>query len=175
MIGPAGPVLQAHQPCRSPSSRAGRDSAALSADGLNADAVARPDSYRPPRAPFCSYPRTDQDPSASSPTSGGKRAYSRYPYARTWHANSGWLRDDYDLPQITPMIVTLNVHSSRVSDLEWPDHLVTTPPVPVEGYRDAFGNWCNRLHQRYRLAAAACSSGFRGLDRGVPRGDVARI
>jgi transglutaminase-like putative cysteine protease len=51
----------------------------------------------------------------------------------------------YDLPQVTPMIVTLNVHSSRVSDLEWPDHLVTTPPVPIEGYRDLFGNWCNRL------------------------------
>ena len=51
----------------------------------------------------------------------------------------------YDLAQVTPMIVTLNVHSSRVSDLEWPDHLVTTPAVPIEGYRDLFGNWCNRL------------------------------
>jgi transglutaminase-like putative cysteine protease len=51
----------------------------------------------------------------------------------------------YDLPQVTPMIVTLNVHSSRVSDLEWPDHLVTTPPIGIEGYRDSFGNWCNRL------------------------------
>jgi hypothetical protein len=51
----------------------------------------------------------------------------------------------YDLPQVTPMIVILNVHSSRVSDLEWPDHLVTTPPVPIEGYRHTFGNWCNRL------------------------------
>jgi transglutaminase-like putative cysteine protease len=51
----------------------------------------------------------------------------------------------YDLPQVTPMIVTLNVHSSRVSDLEWPDQLVTTPPVSIEGYRDVFGNWCNRL------------------------------
>ncbi len=51
----------------------------------------------------------------------------------------------YDLPYATPMIATLNVHSSRVSDLERPDYLVTTPSVPIEGYRDTFGNWCNRL------------------------------
>ena len=51
----------------------------------------------------------------------------------------------YELGQVTPMIAILNVHSSRVSDLERPDDLVTTPSVPVEGYRDSFGNWCNRL------------------------------
>jgi transglutaminase-like putative cysteine protease len=51
----------------------------------------------------------------------------------------------FDLSQPTPMIATLNVHYSRVSDLEKPDHLVTAPPVPVDGYRDSFGNWCNRL------------------------------
>ncbi len=51
----------------------------------------------------------------------------------------------FELPQITPMIATLNVHSSRASDLETPDWLVTTPSVPVEGYRDSFGNWCNRF------------------------------
>ncbi|MGP8123936.1 MAG: transglutaminase-like domain-containing protein [Xanthobacteraceae bacterium] len=51
----------------------------------------------------------------------------------------------YDLVQVTPMILTLNVHASRVSDLERPDYLMTIPAVPVEGYRDSFGNWCNRL------------------------------
>ena len=51
----------------------------------------------------------------------------------------------YEFEQVTPMIVTLNVHASRVSDLERPDFLVTTPSVPVEGYRDSFGNWCNRI------------------------------
>jgi len=51
----------------------------------------------------------------------------------------------YELAQVTPMILTLNVHASRVSDLERPDFLQTTPSVPVEGYRDSFGNWCNRL------------------------------
>src|SRR4029434_3270786 len=48
-------------------------------------------------------------------------------------------------PQTMPMIAPLNVHFSRFSDLERPDHLVTKPSVPVEGYRDSFGNWCSRL------------------------------
>src|SRR5208337_1059577 len=52
---------------------------------------------------------------------------------------------DFEFPQITPMIAMLNVHFSRFSDLERPDHLVTIPSVPVEGYRDSFGNWCSRL------------------------------
>jgi transglutaminase-like putative cysteine protease len=51
----------------------------------------------------------------------------------------------FDFPQTTPMIATLNVHFSRFSDLERPDYLITNPAVPVEGYRDSFGNWCSRL------------------------------
>jgi transglutaminase-like putative cysteine protease len=51
----------------------------------------------------------------------------------------------FELPQTTPMIVMLNVHFSRVSDLERPDHLITRPSVFIDGYRDSFGNWCNRL------------------------------
>ena len=51
----------------------------------------------------------------------------------------------FDFPQTTPLIATLNIHFSRVSDLERPDHLITSPAVPTEGYRDNFGNWCIRL------------------------------
>jgi transglutaminase-like putative cysteine protease len=51
----------------------------------------------------------------------------------------------YDLPAPTPMIVMLNVHYSRVADLERPDHLVTQPSVPIGSYRDSHGNWCCRL------------------------------
>jgi transglutaminase-like putative cysteine protease len=51
----------------------------------------------------------------------------------------------FEFPQVTPMIVTLNVHFSRVPELERPDYLITEPPVPVEAYRDSFGNWCSRL------------------------------
>jgi transglutaminase-like putative cysteine protease len=51
----------------------------------------------------------------------------------------------YRLSQPTPMIALLNVHFSRSGDLEWPDHMITSPAVPVRSYRDGFGNWCNRL------------------------------
>jgi transglutaminase-like putative cysteine protease len=51
----------------------------------------------------------------------------------------------YECPQPTPMILTLNVHYSRVSDLVTPDHIVTTPPIPITAYRDGFGNWCSRI------------------------------
>jgi len=51
----------------------------------------------------------------------------------------------YNFPQATPMILTLNIHYSRASDLVRPDHLITTPSVPMTSYRDGFGNWCTRL------------------------------
>lgn len=51
----------------------------------------------------------------------------------------------YDCPQPTPMILTLHVHSTRVSDFIVPDHLITSPSIPITAYRDAFGNWCSRI------------------------------
>lgn len=51
----------------------------------------------------------------------------------------------YDFQVQTPMIVTLNVHHSRFADLEHPDHLITSPAVPIQSYRDSYGNWCSRL------------------------------
>jgi transglutaminase-like putative cysteine protease len=51
----------------------------------------------------------------------------------------------YAFSQPTPLIATLNVHYSRVSDLVSPDHMRLAPSVPVRAYRDAFGNWCTRL------------------------------
>jgi transglutaminase-like putative cysteine protease len=52
---------------------------------------------------------------------------------------------NYTFPQPTPMILTLNVHYSRASDLVRPDHMLTHPSVPIRSYRDSFGNWCTRL------------------------------
>lgn len=52
---------------------------------------------------------------------------------------------DYEFPQPTPLILLLNVHFSRVSDLATPDHIRINPPVAISAYRDSFGNWCNRL------------------------------
>lgn len=51
----------------------------------------------------------------------------------------------YDCPQPTPMILTLSVHYTRVSDIIIPDHLIADPPVPLSAYRDSFGNWCSRI------------------------------
>ena len=51
----------------------------------------------------------------------------------------------YEFTQPTPMIAMLNVHYSRFGDLERADYLVTSPSVPLESYRDGFGNWCTRM------------------------------
>jgi transglutaminase-like putative cysteine protease len=51
----------------------------------------------------------------------------------------------YDCPQTTPMILTLSIHYSRVSDLLRPEQLVINPPVPIKAFRDGFGNWCSRI------------------------------
>jgi transglutaminase-like putative cysteine protease len=52
---------------------------------------------------------------------------------------------NYQCSQPVPMIVTLNLHFSRASDISRPDYLLTTPSVPTSVYRDSFGNWCTRL------------------------------
>jgi transglutaminase-like putative cysteine protease len=51
----------------------------------------------------------------------------------------------YDCPQPTPMIFNLNVHFSRMSDLIGRNDIIVDPPVPVDAYRDSFGNWCTRI------------------------------
>ena len=51
----------------------------------------------------------------------------------------------YTFPQPTPLLLTASIHYSRASDLVRPDYLRTEPSVPVESYRDGFGNWCVRL------------------------------
>jgi hypothetical protein len=53
----------------------------------------------------------------------------------------------YECPPPTPMILTLHVHFSRVSDVVIPDHMHTDPPVPISAYRDSFGRTPGRtLH-----------------------------
>jgi transglutaminase-like putative cysteine protease len=51
----------------------------------------------------------------------------------------------YVCPQPTPMILMLNIHFTRVSDIVIPDHLITDPSLPIRAYRDSFGNWCSRI------------------------------
>ena len=78
----------------------------------------------------------------------------------------------YDCPQPTPMILNLNVHFTRVSDLVGRDDLAFDPPVPVSSYRDSFGNWCTRIvapKGRIRISADALVN-----DSGVPDAVVAQ-
>jgi transglutaminase-like putative cysteine protease len=51
----------------------------------------------------------------------------------------------FDCAQSTPMILMVNVHYSRASDIVKPDFLLTEPETPFTAYRDGFGNWCTRL------------------------------
>jgi transglutaminase-like putative cysteine protease len=72
----------------------------------------------------------------------------------------------YDCPQPTPMMLTLNVHFTRVSDLVGRDDLQFDPPIPVTSYRDSFGNWCTRIvapQGRLRISADAIVN-----DSGLP-------
>lgn len=52
---------------------------------------------------------------------------------------------NYNFPASTPLFALLNVHYSRSAFFERPDTLRTFPAVPIEGYRDGFGNWCSRM------------------------------
>jgi transglutaminase-like putative cysteine protease len=51
----------------------------------------------------------------------------------------------YTFPQPTPIILLVNIHDSRASDIVVPDRLTTEPSIPVTTYRDAFGNLCSRV------------------------------
>jgi transglutaminase-like putative cysteine protease len=51
----------------------------------------------------------------------------------------------YTFPQPTPMILAVDAHYSRASDIVSQDLLTTDPSVPIAAYRDGFGNWCSRI------------------------------
>ena len=50
----------------------------------------------------------------------------------------------YSFPQATPLILVVNIHDSRASDMVVPDLLMTDPFLSLSGYRDKYGNWCYR-------------------------------
>jgi transglutaminase-like putative cysteine protease len=64
------------------------------------------------------------------------------------------------------MLLMLNVHPSRASDLVVPDHILTEPRLPIRQYADGFGNRCTRLvapSGQIRLSTEAVVA-----DRGEP-------
>ena len=62
----------------------------------------------------------------------------------------------YECPQPTPMILTVNIHYTRASDIVIPDLITTNPRIAITAYRDWFGNWCTRIvapQGRIRIAS----------------------
>jgi transglutaminase-like putative cysteine protease len=51
----------------------------------------------------------------------------------------------FDIPAKVAMVALLNVHPSRIHDLEEPDELQTEPRLEVNYYQDSFGNRCARF------------------------------
>ena len=77
----------------------------------------------------------------------------------------------YDCPQPIPMILNVNVHFTRVSDLVGRDDIVIDPPVRMAAYRDSFGNWCTRIvapKGRTRITANALVNDSGATDVIVP-------
>ncbi len=72
----------------------------------------------------------------------------------------------YECDQPTPMLLMLDVHPSRVADLEAPFRIRFDPPVAARSYRDGFGNICTRIHAP--RGALTLSSDFIVADSGLP-------
>ena len=47
--------------------------------------------------------------------------------------------------QPTPIILVVNIHDSRASDIIVTDRMAVEPSIRVYGYRDVFGNQCHRM------------------------------
>lgn len=77
----------------------------------------------------------------------------------------------YDCPQPVPMLLVLNIHYSRAADILVPDHVTTSPAVPMSAYRDTFGNWCSKLtapRGRLTIASTAVVQDSGGQDPCLP-------
>src|SRR6186713_502666 len=77
----------------------------------------------------------------------------------------------YTFPQPTPLILVVNVHESRQSDIVVAEHPVSEPSLPIAAYRDGFGNQCHRVLAppgRLRLTANSVVNDSGLPDESVP-------
>src|SRR5688572_14192823 len=77
----------------------------------------------------------------------------------------------YNFPQPTPVILVVNIHDSRASDMLVPDVLVIEPAIPIAVYSDGFGNQCKRVLApagRIRLSTDCLVSDHGLADEMVP-------
>ena len=51
----------------------------------------------------------------------------------------------YECPQPTPMLLSLSVHPSRMSDVAGPHQISFDPPIGATEYPDSFDNICHRI------------------------------
>src|ERR1700693_2322273 len=61
----------------------------------------------------------------------------------------------YSFPQPTPIILVVNIHDSRASDIVVPNQLTAEPSLPIIGYSDIFGNRPPAPAARIRLTSDA--------------------
>jgi transglutaminase-like putative cysteine protease len=87
-----------------------------------------------------------EEQSISSPSAGpGPRQTHTYRKVITRMKIHVGYEMEYNFPTPTALVLMLRVHDSRASDMEVPDYLTTDPAVPINEYRDAFGNRCSRI------------------------------
>ena len=72
----------------------------------------------------------------------------------------------YECPRPTPMVLMLSLHPSRLDDLAGPAVMVLDPPMPVQHYRDLYGNVCSRIAAP--AGPVTISSDFVINDSGLP-------
>jgi transglutaminase-like putative cysteine protease len=72
----------------------------------------------------------------------------------------------YECPRPTPMVLMLSLHPSRLGDLTAPAPMVLDPPLPVEHFRDLYGNICSRIAAP--AGPVTISSAFIVHDSGLP-------
>ena len=72
----------------------------------------------------------------------------------------------YECPRPTPMVLMLSLHPSRLGDLAGPATMVLDPPMPVQHYRDFYGNICSRI--AVPPGPVTISSDFIVNDSGLP-------
>jgi transglutaminase-like putative cysteine protease len=70
----------------------------------------------------------------------------------------------YDCPQPTPMILSLNVHPSRIPDLLSEDRMRLDLPILANTYHDSFGNFCHVI--RAPAGRLTISADFLVRDKG---------
>ena len=80
----------------------------------------------------------------------------------------------YVCPQPTPMLLMLNIHYSHAYEIVRPDHLVVSPVVEIQPYRDGFGNWCSRLEAPAGRTTISTSAIIRSTGLPDPKVPAAR-